>query len=157
MKIKCPINIYEKSPNNSECAITRIEAKHDSKKQIEFERTRSDLLLAKEVPDLDGGVVVGDGRIDRKVGVDEAHPVAVALGDSGNEILDVADGGTDGSGGLPRSEPRLNLQLLPSLDEGEVEVEVLKASRKLPSRSLDHNDLSVHLQRDPLGDVHCSR
>lgn len=33
------------------------------------------------------------------MGIDEAHLVAVALGDAGDEVLDVGDGGADGGHG----------------------------------------------------------
>lgn len=113
-----------------------------------------DLFLPKKVPDLDGGVVVGDGRVDWEVGVDEAHLVTVPFGDPGDEVLDVADGSAYGSCGLPRPEPCIHLQLLPALDEIEIEVEVLEVTGELAARTLHLHDLRVHLHGDSLGDVH---
>ncbi|GAV65117.1 LOW QUALITY PROTEIN: hypothetical protein CFOL_v3_08632, partial [Cephalotus follicularis] len=69
------------------------------------------LLLAKEIADLDGGVGVCDGGVDGEVGIDEAHLVAVALGDTGDEVLNVAECGADGGAGLAGAEPGLDLEL----------------------------------------------
>lgn len=69
------------------------------------------LLFTQKITDLDGLVSVGDARVDGKVSVHEPHLVAVALGDAGDEVLDVTESSTDRSRGLPRSEPGLNLQL----------------------------------------------
>lgn len=56
--------------------------------------------------------------------VDEPHFIPVALG---NEVPDVADGGD----GLARTKPGLHFQLLPALEDGEVEVEMLEVAGEL--------------------------
>merc|ERR1719272_1165506 len=46
-------------------------------------------LLAKEVTDLDLGAVVGDGRVDREVGIYKTHAVLELLLYADEEIVDV--------------------------------------------------------------------
>ncbi|KAK8599253.1 hypothetical protein V6N13_077184 [Hibiscus sabdariffa] len=117
-----------------------------------------DLLLAKEVTDLDGLVGVGDGGVDGKVSVDEPHLVTVALGDAGDEILDVAEGGADGGAGFPGAEPSLDPELalagLLVLGEMEVEVEVLEVAGELAPGALNLDHLRLHLDVNTIGDVH---
>lgn len=69
------------------------------------------LLLPEEVPDLNGGVGVCDGCIDGEVSVDESHLVAEPLGDGGDEVLDMGDGGADGGHGAVGAEPGVDLEL----------------------------------------------
>jgi hypothetical protein len=115
---------------------------------------RNYLLLAQEVPDLDGGVAVGDGSVDGEVSVDEPHLVAVSLGDAGDEVLDVGDGGADGGHGASGAEPGVNLELPAALLQLEVEVEVLEVAGELPAGALHRHHLGGHLHRDLLRDVH---
>lgn len=62
--------------------------------------------------------------------VDEPHLVSVPLGDPLNEVVDVTERRSNGGGGLPRSEPGLDLQLLiPRFLIGyklEIQVQVLE-------------------------------
>jgi hypothetical protein len=112
------------------------------------------LLLPEEVPDLDGCVGVGDGGVDGEVSVDEAHLVAVSLGDAGDEVLDVGDGGADGGHGAAGAEPGVDLELAATVLELEVEVEVLEVAGQLAARPLHSHNLGSHLHGDPLGDIH---
>ncbi|KAG2708708.1 hypothetical protein I3760_05G204800 [Carya illinoinensis] len=81
------------------------------------------LLFTQKITDLDGLVSVGDASVDGEVSVHEPHLVPVALGDAGDEVLDVAESSTDRRRGLPGSEPGLNLQLsLASLVSDEIKV-----------------------------------
>jgi hypothetical protein len=112
------------------------------------------LLLPEEVPDLDGCVAVGDGGVDGEVSVDEAHLVAVSLGDAGDEVLDVGDGGADGGHGAAGAEPGVDLELAATVLELEVEVEVLEVAGQLAARPLHSHNLGSHLHGDPLGDIH---
>jgi hypothetical protein len=111
-------------------------------------------LLAEKVPDLDSSVGVGDGRVDGEVSVDEAHLVAVALGDPGDEVLDVGDGGADGGHGAAGAEPRVDLELPAVLLQLEVEVEVLEVAGELAVGTLHRHHLGRHLDGHLLRDVH---
>lgn len=89
--------------------------------------------------------------------IHEPHLVPVPLGDAGDEVLDVAEGGADGGAGLPGAEPGFDPELaLPLLigDELEIQVQVLEVSGELASWSLHLDDLGVNLDLHPLGDVH---
>jgi hypothetical protein len=112
------------------------------------------LLLPEEVPDLDGCVGVGDGGVDGEVSVDEAHLVAVSLGDAGDEVVDVGDGCADGSHGAAGAEPGVDLELAAAVLELEVEVEVLEVAGQLAARPLHSHNLGSHLHGDLLGDIH---
>ncbi|KAL5131436.1 hypothetical protein HKD37_12G034325 [Glycine soja] len=68
------------------------------------------LLLAEEISDLDG-LVVANASFDWKMSVHESHFVSVSLGDAGDQILNVAEGGADGGGGFTRTKPRIYLKL----------------------------------------------
>ena len=69
------------------------------------------LFFSKKIPDLDGLAGVGNIGIDGEMSINEPHLVTVTLGDTGDEILDVAEGGADGDRGLPGAEPSVDLQL----------------------------------------------
>lgn len=88
------------------------------------------------------------------MGIDEAHLVAVALGDAGDEVLDVGDGGADGGHGAAGAEPRVHLQLAAALQQLEVEVEVLEVAGQLPAGALHRHHLRGDLHRHPLRDLH---
>ncbi|RYR12235.1 hypothetical protein Ahy_B04g069762 [Arachis hypogaea] len=90
------------------------------------------LLFVKEVADLDGGVVVGDAGVNRKVSIDEPPLITVSLSNASDEVL--AEGSADGGRGLARAKPSVDLKLLLGivvLDELEIEVEVLEITNKL--------------------------
>lgn len=116
------------------------------------------LFFSKKVPDLDGLAGVGDTSIDGEMSIHEPHLVTVTLGDTGDEILDVAERGADGGGGLPGAEPSVDLQLsLPGFligDEVEIQVQVFEVSYELATWAFHLNDLSVHLDLNPIWDVH---
>ena len=89
------------------------------------------LLLAEEISDFDGFIVVGNAGVDGEVSVHEPHLVAVALGDAGDEIVDVAEGGANGGGGFPRAKPGIDLELLLAVlvgDELKIKVEMFEVS-----------------------------
>lgn len=114
-------------------------------------------LLSQKVADFDGFVAIGDGGVDGKVSIHEPHLVAVPLGDAGDEVLDVAEGGADGGAGFPGAEPGFDPELALSLligDELEIQVQVLEVAGKLASGSLHLDDLGVNLDFHPVGDVH---
>lgn len=89
--------------------------------------------------------------------VDEAHLVAVALGDAGDEVIDVAQSGPNSSRGFPRPEPRLDLELLLAFvvgDQLEVQIEVLEVTGQLAPWALHLYHLRLHLYLHPFRDVH---
>merc|ERR1740128_1233738 len=89
-----------------------------------------DVLLSQEVPDLDQGTALCDGAIDGEMSVDGPHLEQESIGDTLEQVLDVAADGPDGSDLLLLSEPLLYLdghfvghvdvhgQVLEALDEG---------------------------------------
>ncbi|KAK0592885.1 hypothetical protein LWI29_027193 [Acer saccharum] len=105
------------------------------------DRKKKYLLLTEKVSDLDRlvavVVAVADGSVDGKMSVHKSHLVVVTLGDAGDEILDVAEGGPDGGAGLAGPELRFDLQLklAGSLisHQMEVEVHVLEVVAELSS------------------------
>ncbi|RAL46330.1 hypothetical protein DM860_015323 [Cuscuta australis] len=116
------------------------------------------LLLAKEVPNLNGLVIVCDGGVNGKVSVDKAHLVAEARGNTGDEVLDVAEGGADRGGGLPRREPGIGLELeFPGFlvfNQLEIQIQMLEVPGELASRTLNLDLFRLHLDFHPVGDVH---
>lgn len=88
------------------------------------------------------------------MGVNKTHLVPIALGNPGDQILYMTDGSADGSNGLARSKPCFHLQLLPSLEESKVKVEVFEVAGELAAGTFDLNDLRVNLHGDPFRDVH---
>lgn len=64
-----------------------------------------------------------------KLSVDEAHLIAVSLGDPSDDVLHVGDGHADGGHGAASVEPGVNLELVVGLLQPEVKVEVLEPAR----------------------------
>lgn len=55
--------------------------------------------------------------------VHKPHLVSVPLGDTGDQVPNMAEGGTDCGGGLPRAEPGVDLELpFPRLVLDELEI-----------------------------------
>lgn len=90
--------------------------------------------------------------------INKSHLVPVALGDTGDEILNMAKSGANGSGSLPGAKPCINLQLLLSgilvSDQLEIEIQMLEIANELPSRPFDLDDFGVHFDLHPVGDIH---
>ena len=86
--------------------------------------------------------------------VDESHLVAVALGDARDEVLHVADGSANGCHGLSRSEPGIDLELLPSLDQLKIEVQMLEIPCELAARAFHFDHLRSDLHFHSFWDVH---
>ena len=69
--------------------------------------------------------------------VHEPHLVSVPLGDTGDQILNVAEGGTDHGGGLARAEPGVDLRVL----YRNASFEKKKEDKiSLHSKTIDQND-----------------
>ena len=149
--------------NNKKCSkqkTTQMQKLQNKENPIEKREKREMVYLffSKKIPDLDGLAGVGDTGIDGEMSINEPHLVTVTLGDAGDEILDVAERGADGGGGLPGAEPSVDLQL--SLhcvlvsNEIEIQVLLLEISDELATWAFHLDDLSVHLNLDPIWDVH---
>ena len=91
------------------------------------------------------------------MGVHEPHLVAISLGHSCDQVVDMADGGPDGGRCLPGSEPRIHLQLSAALQHLEVEVQVLEVACEHSSRPCNPNLLGLDLDLDPRREVHSLR
>ena len=90
------------------------------------------LLLAEKVPDFDVILVVSDAGVDGEMGIHKPHLVPVALGHTGDQVVNVADGSADGGHGLAGAEPCVHLQLSSFLDHLEVQVEMLEVAGEHP-------------------------
>jgi len=89
--------------------------------------------------------------------IHKPHLVAETLGDTGDEILNVAESSSDGGGGFPGTKPGIDLELLLAFfigDEIKIEVKMLEITNKLPARSFDFDDLSVNLDANAVRNVH---
>ncbi|KAK7342558.1 hypothetical protein VNO80_25513 [Phaseolus coccineus] len=91
----------------------------------------SHLLLTEEISDFDGFIVVSNAGVDEEVSIHEPHLVAVALGDVGDKIVNVAEGGANGSEGFLRAKPGIDLELLLVVligDELKIKLEMFEVS-----------------------------
>ena len=91
------------------------------------------------------------------MGVHEPHFRSVSFGDTGDQILNVAEDSTDCGAGLARAEPGFYLQLpLPRLilDELEIQVQMLEIPTKLASRILGLDQLGLQYYLHIVRDVH---
>ena len=84
-------------------------------------------LLANEVPDLNlelvGLLVLLDVDVDGEMGVDVAHLVLVALGDTDDQVVDEGADGAEGSDALARAVVELDLdEVLLGVGEGNSQV-----------------------------------
>ena len=81
---------------------------------------------------------------------DNLHSFAVVAGD---EVLDVADGGADGDGGLARPESSIDLELegpgFLVLEVVEIELDVLEVVGELAPGTLDLDALGATPDRGP--------
>ncbi len=111
-------------------------------------------LLAQEVSDFDVVILGRDASVDGEMSIHKAHLVAVTLGNPSDEIVDMADGGANGSHCFPGAEPRLHLQLPSPLLHLEIEVQVLEVPGQNSSRSSNPNLLRLDLDLHPSRKIH---
>ena len=91
------------------------------------------------------------------MGVHEPHFRSVSFGDTGDQILNVAEGSTDRGAGLARAQPGFYLKLpLPRLilDELEIQVQMLEIPTKLASWILGLDQLGLQYYLHIVRDVH---
>ena len=112
------------------------------------------LLLAEKVPDFDVVLVVSDAGVDGEMGIHKPHLVPVALGHTGDQVVDVADGSADDGHGLAGAEPCVHLQLPAFLDHLEVQVEVLEVAGEHSPWPCNPNLLRLDFDLDPTRQVH---
>lgn len=89
--------------------------------------------------------------------IHKPHLVAETLGDTSDEILDVAESGSDGGGGFPGTKPCVDLELLLSVligDEIKIKVKMLEVTNKFTSWTFDLDHLGVNLDANAVRDVH---
>ena len=67
-----------------------------AKAKSEIKKEDTNLLLPKEVTDLNGLAVTADGSVDGKMSIHEPHLVPETSGHTGDEVIDVAKSGSDG-------------------------------------------------------------
>ncbi|PON43106.1 hypothetical protein PanWU01x14_276580 [Parasponia andersonii] len=86
--------------------LMKSEGKGTKRKIANTVRDKQQLAIEGFQQILSRRVGVGrDGSVDGKVSVHETHLVEAIPGDTGDEILDVAEGRTDGSARLLGAEP----------------------------------------------------
>ena len=112
------------------------------------------LLLAEKVPDFDVILAVPDAGVDGEMGIHKPHLVPVALGHTGDQVVDVADGSADGGHGLAGAEPCVHLQLSAFLDHLEVQVEMIEVAGEHSPWPCNPNLLRLDFDLDPLREVH---
>lgn len=112
------------------------------------------LFLAEKVPDFDVILVAPDAGVDGEMGIHEPHLVPVALGHTGDQVVDVADGSADGGHGLAGAEPCIHLQLSAFIDHLEVQVEMLEVAGEHSSWPCNPNLLRLDFDLDPIREVH---
>ncbi len=111
-------------------------------------------LLAQEVSDFDVVILGRDASVDGEMSIHKAHLVAVTLGNPSDEIVNMADGGANGSHCFPGAEPRLHLQLPSPLLHLEIEVQVLEVPGQNSSRPCNPNLLRLDLDLHPSRKIH---
>ena len=88
------------------------------------------------------------------MGIHKPHLVPVALGHTGDQVVNVADGSADGGHGLAGAEPCVHLQLSAFLDHLEVQVEMLEVAGEHSPWPCNPNLLRLDFDLDPLRKVH---
>lgn len=122
------------------------------------QKKKGHLLFTKKVTNLNSLAAICDASIDGKVSIDETHLVTIALSDTCNKVLNMAESGSNSSGCLPGPEPGLDAELLLAGSvvsyKLKVEIKVLKVANKLTTRAFDLDDLGMHLDFDSIWDIH---
>lgn len=98
---------------------------------------RSRLLIVRKWTNLNQGVLFLESDVDGEMGVNGAHLVAVALGDTGDQVLDVRAHGADGGELLADTEPLADAQL--------VLTDAVHLDREVTEIPLQHTSGSLHV------------
>ena len=113
------------------------------------------LSLTHEVGEAEAILVIIDGVLDWEVSSDEPHLVAVALGDTGDHVLDVAEEGSSPGDELAVAEPAAGEDLLSLSEVFDIETEVGEVTDELAPWAFDGDDTGLNLNGDVLLlDVH---
>ncbi|CAK8537101.1 unnamed protein product [Lathyrus sativus] len=127
-----------------------------SDRTIETPSSKSTFLTEK-VTDLNGLVIIGNASVDWKMSIHKLHLVAEPLGDTSDEIFNVAESGADGGRGFPGTKPCVDLELLLSIiirDDIKIEVEMLEVTNEFTAWAFDLDHLGVNLDANAVRDVH---
>lgn len=105
-------------------------------------------LLAKEVADEHLLSVTFEADVDGEMGVDQAHLVLEALGDTGNHVLDVRGDCADTGVALALSEPKKSAKLSASLKNLQVHFGMLERALERSTGSGHLDNAAVRLDGD---------
>ena len=108
------------------------------------------LSLTHEVSEAELVLVGADGVLDWEVSSDEPHLVAVALSDTNDHVLDVAEEGASPGGKLTVAEPAAGDDLLGVLEVFDVETEVGEVTNELAPWAFDGDNTGLDLEGDVL-------
>ena len=113
------------------------------------------LSLTHEVSEAELVLVGADGVLDWEVSSDEPHLVAVALSDTNDHVLDVAEEGASPSDKLTVAEPAAGEDLLSLLEVLDIEAEVGEIADEGAPWAGDGDDAGLDLKGDVLFiDIH---
>ena len=110
----------------------------------------ADALLTQEVADLD--LVALNGDVDGEMGVGETELVAESLGDTGDAVADVGDGGVEGGDVNLTTEPADGGEGAGLLVDTEVQLEVGQVLGEGSALTLDLDDAVLDGDLDALGE-----
>jgi hypothetical protein len=110
-----------------------------------------DDLLAQEVADLDGSLIIGDNNVDGEMGVDEAHLVLVTLGDTDDHVVDQGADGAEASNVLALAVPD-NEAEAGGIQLNNVHLDVTEVLVEGTTGTGDGDLASLDLDLDALGD-----
>ena len=106
------------------------------------------LTLAHEVGEAELVLGVADRVLDREVGSDEPHLVAVALRDAGDHVLDVAEEGAAPRDELAVAEPAAGKNLLRLIVPLDIEAEVAQIASESATRTGHGDNTRLDLDLD---------
>ena len=109
--------------------------------------------VTHEVSELEEFTLVTDEVLDWEVSVNEAHLVTVAVGNTDEHVLEVAEHGADTGGELAVAEPAASDDLVLVSDVFEVEVEIAEIADEGTTAAGDGDDAGLDFDGDTFWDV----